>query len=263
MSKYGIGKIFTSKYGAAVIIENKGLGPQKVKIKWLDDYGFEQTVKNYNLSVGKVLNPYFPVVNGVGFIGSGEYSPTENKKEHSVWSSMLIRAYGTKYKSGKPSYEGVYVNKLWHNFQTFAEWCQTQKGFSEKGYHLDKDLLVQGNKEYGPGLCAFVPHYINTILTASDSIRGNLPLGVHQINNPDNPYAAQIKANKSTKYLGIYSTPLKAHSAWQIAKADRIEYVVSKYAEEKVFDTHIAEALIDRAWKLRLDALTGKETVLL
>lgn len=87
MSKYSVGNQFTSKYGTAQIIEN--LGNQLVRIKWLDQYGYEHIVKTSNLKDGKVQNPYSPVVKGVGFIGFGEYSPVKNKREHSVWSSML------------------------------------------------------------------------------------------------------------------------------------------------------------------------------
>lgn len=264
MSKYSVGTKFTSKYGTAEIIEN--LGNQRVSIKWLDEYAYQQIVKTTNLKDGKVQNPYAPVVQGVGFIGVGKYSPVRHKREHSVWASMLIRAYDQDYKDWKPSYREVSVSKDWLNFQNFAEWCNSQKGFFEK-YHLDKDLLLSGNKTYSPSACRFVPAYVNTILTTSARIRGEYPIGVHKIaGSKIKPYSVQIKnggLEKSPRYLGIYATPLDAHKVWQEAKAVQIELVISRYAEEKVFDMEVADALMCRVWKLRTDAAKGVETLTL
>lgn len=264
MSKYSVGNQFTSKYGTAVIIET-GLGKQKVKIKWLDDFGHEQIVKTTNLMNGKVLNPYAPVNRGVGFVGVGQYTPVKNKREHSVWSSMLGRGYNAEYKDWKPSYETVFVRDSWLNFQNFAEWCGLQAGFFEPSYHLDKDLLVPGNKEYGPDFCRFVPAYANTVLSASAGIRGEYPLGVYKVSGSKvNPYSAQIKtSNSAPRYLGLHPTPMLAHKAWQEAKASHIEVVISRYSKEKVFDTEVADALMYRVWKLRTDAAIGVETVTL
>lgn len=265
MGKYSVGQTFTSKYGTAVIVEDKGLGKQTVMIRWLDDHGFEHTVKTSNLYNGKVLNPYAPVVRGLGFVGAGLYSPKTHKREHSVWSSMYMRSYDESYLEWKPSYSEATVDEHFYNFQNFAAWCQTQKGFFEPGYHLDKDLLSKGNKIYSPNFCRFVPAYVNTVLSASGTIRGEWPLGVHKLQNSRiNPYGAQIKVAKGErKYLGIHPTPESAHKAWQIEKANQIELAVSKYAKERVFDTEIADALMLRAWNLRLDAVNGIETITL
>lgn len=261
MSKYSVGKEFVSKYGTARIIEN--LGKQRVKIKPLDQYGYEHIVKTSHLKDGKVQNPYAPMTKGVGFIGISAYSPAKNKREHSVWSSMLIRAYDNEYKDWKPSYATVSVCASWLNFQNFARWCNLQAGFFEGGYHLDKDLLLQGNQVYSPETCRFVPAYVNTILSASGSIRGTYPLGVHKIKGSKvNPFSAQMKVSKGDKlYLGLHPTPETAHKVWQNAKANQIELTISKYAQEKVFDTEIADALMCRVWKLRTDAATNTETV--
>lgn len=33
-----------------------------------------------------------------------------------------------------------------------------------EGWHLDKDILLKGNKVYSPETCAFVPAKINSLL---------------------------------------------------------------------------------------------------
>ena len=44
--------------------------------------------------------------------------------------------------------------------------------------HLDKDILIKGNKIYSPQTCCFVPENLNSLITKNDSIRNNLPIGV-------------------------------------------------------------------------------------
>ena len=70
---------------------------------------------------------------------------------------MLERSHSVSYKQDNIEYVDVTCVPEWHLFQTFAEWCDVQIGFNNEGWHLDKDILVKGNKIYGPDFCAFVP----------------------------------------------------------------------------------------------------------
>jgi len=263
--KYNVGDVYPTNCGVYAQIIGIADGIQRVKIKWLDNFGHECIVKSTHLSVGKVYNPYAKIVCGVGFMGVGPYSGKEHKKQHDLWGSVLTRVYSELNLNKKPTYRGCSVTSEWHNFQTFAAWCEGQKGFGEKGYQLDKDILFIGNKEYSPMKCRFVPAYVNTCLGTSAAIRGNYPLGVYnQHPNCPNPYTSSIKDGRGVKkHLGLYDTPLKAHIAWQIAKALRIESVVGVYSKEAHFDTEIADALMSRVWNLRLNACIGIETLTL
>lgn len=45
-----------------------------------------------------------------------------------------------------------------------------KKWFDEnyiKGYELDKDILIKGNRIYSPDTCCFVPSFINRLYTSS------------------------------------------------------------------------------------------------
>lgn len=233
---------------------------QRVKIRWLDDHQYEMVVKLNHLVDGKVLNPYSPTQRGIGYLGVGEYTSVKNKKLHSLWSSMFSRCYSEKYLHGKPTYIGCSVAKEWHSFQNFAAWCEKQRGLHLKGYQLDKDLLCFGNRVYGPKTCRFVPSYINGLLSTSDAIRGDLPLGVY-LHKDSDKYTAQVKLRHGKKsHLGLFSTALEAHSAWQNAKAKHIEDAVNWYAAEQHFDKEIAGNLLALAWQLRLNSVKQVET---
>lgn len=61
----------------------------------------------------------------------------------------------------------------------------------------------------------------------------------------------------------VFPTELEAHQHWQNQYADYIESKVAQYATEKWFNSYVADALLARAWKLRLNALLGIPTTVI
>jgi hypothetical protein len=116
---------------------------------------------------GNVMNPFDKSFCGVGFLGKGEYKTFENGKytlAFTTWSSMINRCYNEKFHQKQHSYEDCIVCEEWKNFQNYAKWFE--KNYYEiDGYriHLDKDILVKGNKVYSPETCVFVPKKINNL----------------------------------------------------------------------------------------------------
>lgn len=123
---------------------------------------------------------------GIGYFGVGPYSgnivkdgkPTRTK-EYESWRGMFKRCYCPKTQERQPSYKGCSVHPDWHNFQTFAKWYTEQPGYVE-GWDMDKDLLVEGNKVYGPDTCVLLPRQINSLLAMVDFVGDRfLPRGVY------------------------------------------------------------------------------------
>lgn len=128
--------------------------------------GYRKITTDRSLSDRKIKNPYTPTVFGKGFIGEGFrcWVNGEVSKEYRYWIGMMTRCYQEDHQLKNPSYEDAVVCQEWHSFQNFAEWCQTQVGFGNKGWQLDKDLLKRGNKDYSPEFCCFIPKSINASL---------------------------------------------------------------------------------------------------
>ncbi len=73
---------------------------------------------------------------------------------------MLRRCYDDELHSKYPTYKGCSVCDEWHDFQVFAQWYKSNY---IEGYHLDKDIKINGNKVYSPSACLFVSPSENAI----------------------------------------------------------------------------------------------------
>jgi len=265
-----IGAIGDSDQGSFEVVSKDSA--REYTIRFLKT-GYVKSVRKDYIQTGSVTDPYFPSKYGQGYLGEGPYTTTSDelrpcglKKKATLaygrWNCMMGRCYQTANKE----YErygalGTYVHESWKNFQVFAEYfysCWTE------GLDLDKDILIYGNKEYGPDTCVFVPKYINNILVHSKNVLNGYPVGVYYLKqgpNMVNPLKKPFMSEMDKKSLGTYLTPMEAHKAWQEAKANKIFSSVNRYSEEKFFDTRVADALLSKAWKLKTDAQLGIETV--
>ena len=141
-----------------------------------------------------------------------------------AWASMMQRAYGQKYHEKYPTYIGVTVCNEWHSFSAFRAWWLSSY---REGHELDKDLLVPGNREYGPDVCIYVPRWLNAFTTDSGASRGELPIGV-SLHKPTGKYHSQCSSPITGKRhrLGRFNTPEEAHNAWlnyKLALADQLK----------------------------------------
>ena len=246
-----LGKEFeTNRCGKCFIIDYKG--HKDILVMFYDPVAIVKCRYDH-LQNGFVFNPYFKSVLGVGYLGEGNYNAKKDVFIHSVWSSMLQRGYSSKYSSMKPTYSDITVCKEWLCFQNFAAWCESQKFFGMKDdngrlYHLDKDILVKGNKVYSPETCCFVPQEINSLLVTSVGSRGDQPIGV-SYNKLTQKYEAYYNERRKRKYLGLHDTPDEAFQAYKKAKEAYIKEVAKKWKGK--IDDKVYEALIN--WEIGVD----------
>ena len=227
-----VGKILKSKnFGDFKILKYNDSG--NVEIRFLKT-GFEMVAQLGNIKSGKVKDPYVPSVCGVGVLGTKYPSKVNGikTKEYDLWYSMLQRCYSDVYKKKRPTYEGCEVSDNFKSYEYFYEWCNKQIGFGNDGngnpFHLDKDLLIKGNKVYSEDSCVFIPQGINKVLTKRESMRGKHLIGVHW-HNASRAFKAQVsKSTGKQEYLGLFNTELEAFNAYKEAK----EYFVKEQANK-------------------------------
>ena len=161
--------------------------------------------------------------------------------EYQLWANMLERCFSEKYKQKHPTYEDVTCSKGWLLMTPFIEDVSKMKGYDLEGWHLDKDILVKGNKLYSKDACCFVPHEINMLLIKRDNHRGEWPVGVC-FDKAAGKFKAQLAINGKRKHLGYFTTPDEAFQAYKLAKEDQIKVVAEKWKHQ--LDERVYQALL-------------------
>ena len=142
---------------------------------------------------------------------------------------MLRRCYSDSLKKKYPTYIDCEVSDKFKSYEYFYEWCNKQIGFNNKGWHLDKDLLIKGNKVYSENSCVFIPHEINSLLIKCDASRGEHLIGVCW-NKKDNAFVAHVGKSKGKReYLGYFKTEIEAFNAYKKAKEAFIKEQAKKW----------------------------------
>lgn len=185
------------------------------------------------------------LVRGIGVKGNKYPSSISRKhvKEYKLWESMLDRCTD-KWKIKSPTYAGVTCSENFKSYSFFYEWCQEQVGFGNidsKGifWHLDKDILVKGNKVYSEDNCVFIPQRINNLLLKVDKARGKDLLGVFYREDK-----GKFMCSCSPKgYLGLFNNSQEAFVAYKNYKEALIKSVANEYKDR--LDQRVYQALIN------------------
>ena len=238
-----VGKVFKSKSSGDFKVL-KYNDAKDVEIQFINT-GFEVVVELGSIRKGEVKDSYSPSVYGVGILGT-KYPSTINgvlTKEYVLWRGMLKRCYSDVYKKRYPTYEGCKVSNKFKNYEYFYEWCHKQIGFDVKGWHLDKDLLIKGNKVYSEDSCIFIPSEINLLLVKNTASRGEHLIGVYW-HNKRKAFEARVRKNKGKQeYLGLFKTELEAFNAYKEAKETYIKEQAEKWKSH--IDERAYEALMN------------------
>ena len=238
-----VGKVFKSlNSGEFKILKYDDA--RNVEIQFLKT-GYEMFAHLGNIKIGNVKDHYSPSVFGVGMLGTKYPSKINGRttKEYMLWKNMLKRCYSDTYQKKKPTYEGCKVSDNFKSYEYFYEWCHKQVGFNNEDWHLDKDLLVKGNKVYSENSCVFIPFEINSLLTKRESMRGEYLIGVCW-HKRDKVFTATVSKNKGKQeHLGSFKTELEAYNAYKQAKESFIKEQANKWKGE--IDGRAYEALME------------------
>ena len=181
------------------------------------------------------------LVFGVGF-NDGKFPVKVNGKqlrEYMLWRHFLERSYCPKYQEIFPTYIGCSASENFKLYSYFHDWCQSQIGFAQKGFQLDKDLLLRGSKVYSEDTCLFLPSELNNLLISSKVCRGGLPIGVSAHRDR---FKARCCNTSRDRHIGYFDTPELAFQAYKQAKEAFIKRQAEKW--RAFIDPRAYEALI-------------------
>ena len=158
------------------------------------------------------------------------------------WNGMMQRCYNPKNKINNPAYEACTSSETFRHFSKFKSWYYSQIGCEQEGWHLDKDILIKGNKVYSEDTCCIVPPEINVALANNKSVRGSFPQGVIY-NSTKTRYRARIQRGDKWESLGTYDTPEEAFYAYKPVKEAHIKSLAEKWKDK--IDPRVYESLMN------------------
>lgn len=214
-----VGDTFPTNEGGTIKIV-RIVNYRNITIQHLDENKHEEVVRFQRVLSGDLKNPYKVTLCGVGYLGSGDYSCQTNNvidPAYICWKGMLARCYDESTQQRQPAYHGVIVAKDWHNYQNFAGWYYSNP-FYGKGYQLDKDILISGNKIYSRDTCCLVPAEINKVFIDKGTNTRGAPPGSYFTRGK-----YQVKAGQ--KYVGIFDTAEEASEAYNTARSKHIREI--------------------------------------
>ena len=223
-------------------------GARDIEIQFLKT-GYRKVAEMKEVRNGNVKDPYSPSVFGVGVVGTKHPIRVNDvqTKEYMLWYSMLRRCYSDTNvcdtsKKKHPTYEGCKVSDNFKSYEYFYEWCHKQIGFGNEGWHLDKDLLVKGNKVYSENTCVFLPQEVNSLLVKNTASRGEHLIGVYW-DKTKKTFVAMVNKNKGKQeYLGSFNTEMEAFNAYKQAKESFVKEQANKWKGQ--IDDRAYEALM-------------------
>ena len=231
----------TKNYGCVKIIEYTN---NKNVTVVFEDTGYVCTVRLEHILKGDVRDRTKPTILGVGYLGEASTvgEDGDHTKEYKLWRGVLERCYSKSYHKRRPSYIGCSASEYFKNYTYFAEWCNKQVGFDNEGWHLDKDILVKGNRLYSEDTCCFVPLEVNALFTKNDRLRGDLPIGVTR-RAGSKRYRSVFTKNNKMQNCGSFETITEAFLAYKTAKEAYIKEVAERWKDQ--IDLKVYEALIN------------------
>ena len=182
-----------------------------------------------SIAAGKVKDPYYRCVAGVGYLGESanmQYS----KKEYDMWRHMILRCYDPKSKEYN-NYGGIGITvcERWHSFENFLNDLPSLPGYtkykystaSNTNYQLDKDFLQQSipenQKVYSPQTCILLEINTNSRLGgyAKKQQTTSEYHGVYRLSNGN--FQCRVMINGIDYFLGTYDDEIAAANMYNYA----------------------------------------------
>ena len=189
------------------------------------------------------------IIYGIG-INDLEYSVNIGGRGHQErcpfylkWKDLIRRCYYDNFKELKKSYLEATTCESWIRASIFKSWMEKQDW---EGNHLDKDLLVPGNKIYSPETCVFIPGFLNQAIKPPCTDPHALPVGVKERVSKAGVktyYTAKIHTGNFIYKSKTFDNIEEAHLNWQNTKLMYFYYNREKYIATNRADLKVLNAL--------------------
>lgn len=213
-------RVETNRNGTLEVVAWKNA--REVTVRFLET-GYTTITTSSQIQKGTVKDRLRVSVYGAGSIGEQKASVEGRMpKAYMAWMNLLRRTSSTL-----PGYEECTMEESWKSLEVFSAWFEPRlEGVPDPA--LDKDILVKGNRHYGPATCCVVPQQVNNLFIKRQSVRGLYPIGVRKGRTPGTFLARYSDGGKRIE-LGTFRSPEQAFSSYKKAKEAHIRRLAEEY----------------------------------
>lgn len=173
-------------------------------------------------------------------VGVNDIYGSKNDRSYNTWCHMIKRCYMKSKKFN--AYKDCYVCDEWKIFSNFKKFYD--ENCHDSTFHLDKDIIFQGNKEYSPQTCVFVPMEINECIKSEWSNNKTLPLGVTKTKYGKYRSRCRIEKGEGETHIGVYENEKEAFYAYREFKKKRLKEMAEKYFNNGLIDKRVYDAIL-------------------
>lgn len=177
---------------------------------------------------------------GMSAVVINDQGDSVHLKSYSVWHGIISRCYNPKLLKKSSSYVGCSVCDEWMLFPNFEKWHRDNYRL---GYHLDKDILIPGNKVYGPETSRYVPMEINNLVVRTAKSRCHQGVDISY-----GKFRVQIRKSGKKIHIGVFDTEDEAIAAYIIEKESYVKLMAVKYHKNGYIPEDVYNALME--WKV-------------
>lgn len=151
----------------------------------------------------------YKLVYGVGRTDTYTMTSGQQDREYVIWQKILGRCYSERIRKLQPTYEECSVDPRWHSYAEFKAWYSPRW---YPGADIDKDILVQDNRVYGPDTCAMVPARLNGLFKKSVASKSAHGLGVQKttVGRFASKMCVSLNGKNRTIHFGTFDTAREA-----------------------------------------------------
>ena len=224
------------RYDNSVYVSSKS----KIEIECPIHGPFWQTPHNHLSGAGCPKCRYDNNKRALFGIGINDMPLSKRSRAYNVWRHLLKRCRGNNRSK---AYKDCSICDEWKLFSNFKKFYDDN--CTDDTFHLDKDLLVQGNKKYSPETCAFLPREINETIKTEWTENRSLPVGVTM--TKFGKYRAKCRTDHDVvnDHIGCYSTEEEAFSVYLNHKKERFKNMADKYKALGQIDDRTYKAILD------------------
>jgi len=205
-----VGQVIYNKRREAAVIKSI-TSSRSIEIEFQDKYKHVANLAAHQIFTGGFTNPYYASIDGVGFLGVGEYKERTHRPIYTCWRNLIKRTIRDGHK----------MSTKWYNFQEFAKWYESVV----PDY---RTVLYYSGTTANGNSCMFMPLAVKTMF-AGRKASGKYPLGVAK-DRTYKKFKSQIWKERDHFCVGFFDTINEAHEAYMRSKKDYIKYIVNKYA---------------------------------